>query len=355
MKETTHNKNKRKTFSFRRRERTLYFMTLVALLAAGAFGYLLVPTSGTISAQSGGRHVQDLITIEPTQKSELATPDMSEDALNAITNDFSEFRPVKVCKIAGPGIPLNTNFTFRVVGKGHIDAVGTIGDVERTVEVAAGIPSDGRICAFIPGFGAGAGSAEFQTFVVGSVVQVSENPRIVNNGQIRVSRVRVSTAANRPSEFAVNFVVGSDVVEVEFTNFLFRPTILKICKAAAVPVLVGQPFTVTITFVSPTGAGGNLFPSFSTTTTVNAGSNNQGGNCNIVSGNGLIGGAFNQGSTVTISENAAPGTIVTNITSPTSAIPAFVSGARTTTLTGDEGLVEGVTQVAFTNTATSAL
>ncbi len=83
MKETTHNKNKRKTFSFRRRERTLYFMTLVALLAAGAFGYLLVPTSGTISAQSGGRYVQDLITIEPTQKSELATPDMIEDALNA--------------------------------------------------------------------------------------------------------------------------------------------------------------------------------------------------------------------------------------------------------------------------------
>ncbi len=45
----------RNTFLFRGNKRTLYFMTLIALLAVGAIGYLLVPTSGTVSAQSGER------------------------------------------------------------------------------------------------------------------------------------------------------------------------------------------------------------------------------------------------------------------------------------------------------------
>ena len=165
--------------------------------------------------------------------------------------------------------------------------------------------------------------------------------------------MRSSSTASRPSEFVTNTIARRDVVEVEYTNFVFRPTILKVCKIGGTGIANNTPFTFNVNFVSPTGVGGNLFPNFSQAVTVNSGLATQGGNCNIVDGAGLIGGAFNQGSTVTITENALGNTIVSNITSTTSTIPAFVPGTRSTILTGDEGLVAGVTQVTFTNPATS--
>ena len=271
-----------------------------------------------------------------------------------IVEFFNRSRPglLKVCKIAGPGIPLNRLFSFTVTGTGPTTAAGTTnGTVTRTFDVAAGPAADGGTCAFVPGFGAGAGSAEFQTFVIGTTITITENPEILNNGQIRVSRVRSSSTLSRPSEFVAQVTARREVVEVEFTNFRFLGGILKICKIAGPGVALNTPFMFTTTQVSPNGAGGPLFPPFSTQTTVNAGPASQGGNCNIVNGGGLIGGAFNQGSTVTVTENAAPGTIVSGISSTTSTIPAFVPGSRTATLAGDEGIIDGVTQVTFTNAA----
>ncbi len=275
-------------------------------------------------------------------------------SLETIVNFRNRSRPglLKVCKIAGPGITPNSLFSFTVTGTGPTTAAGTTnGIVTRTFNVAAGPPADGGTCAFVPGFGAGAGNAEFQTFVIGSTITVTENPPTVSDGQIRVARVRTTSTGSRPSEFVTNVIARRDVIEVEYTNFLFRPTILKVCKIGLQGIAPNTPFTFNVALVSPVGAGGNLFPAFSTTVTVNSGSSGQGGNCNIVEGGGLIGGAFNQGSTVTITEPAVAGTIVTDISSTTSILfPAvFVPGQRSTTLQGPNGLVPGVTQVTFVN------
>jgi hypothetical protein len=145
------------------------------------------------------------------------------------------------------------------------------------------------------------------------------------------------------------------IVEVEFTNFRFNPTDLKVCKIGSGAIL-GQNFDFTIALVSPTIGGahpGNQFPAFSTSVTVTAGPDNgQGGNCAFVNGSGLLGGAFNQGSTITITE-AAQGTTVVTAVSSLSSGPGGLSWpgqpSRVATLSGPNGLVAGINSVVFTN------
>lgn len=285
-------------------------------------------------------------------------------SLETIVFFFNRSRPgqLKVCKIAGPGIPLNTIFTFRVRGLGPINAAGTIGQVDRLVEVAAGAPNaqgGGGSCNFVPGFGAGVNNSERQTFVIGSIILTDELlPVNINGNPVLVSNITTTSAfaAGSPSlagRFA-DLIARRDIVEVTYTNFLFRPSILKVCKIAGTNVPVGTPFTFDVTLANPVSGGIN--PPFTVPVTVNAGpAGPQGGNCVIVptvNGNmSLLGGAFNQGSTVTITERASGNTVVSSITSTTSTLPPFVAGQRTTTLSGVNGIVAGVTQVTFTNTA----
>ena len=153
------------------------------------------------------------------------------------------------------------------------------------------------------------------------------------------------------------------VVEVEFTNFRFNPAILKICKDVASPSLVGRPFTFDIALVSPTstlpgGGTSPLFPAFSTTIdVVPLGVGIPG--CEVVTDTaGLLGGQFNQGSTITITERttSGPATVVSSVTSSSSGslTPAgliFVPGSRTGTLTGVNGIRPGINTVTFLNTA----
>ena len=102
------------------------------------------------------------------------------------------------------------------------------------------------------------------------------------------------------------------VVVVEFTNFRFNPTVLKVCKIAGSPALLGQTFNFNVALVSPLdGNGVPLFPPFTAPVSVTAGPAAQGGNCTFVNGSGLLGGAFNQGSTVTITETAGTVTAIT--------------------------------------------
>jgi len=87
---------------------------------------------------------------------------------------------VKLCKIAGPGIPINTLFRFTVTGWGAINAArpqsNTYGPVTRTVDVRAGDPAQGGNCQFVPGIGANApGFNQFQTFMNGTPVTIVEN------------------------------------------------------------------------------------------------------------------------------------------------------------------------------------
>jgi hypothetical protein len=282
-------------------------------------------------------------------------------ATETIVFFFNRSRPgqLKVCKIAGPGIPLNTLFTFRVRGLGPIDAAGTIAPFERQVVVAAGAPNaqgGGGSCAFVPGFGAGIGLAERQTFVIGSVIRIDELPVTINGNAVLVSNITTTStfapgSPNLAGRFA-EIIARRDIIEVTFTNFLFQPTILKVCKIGLGTALGGS-FTFDVTLANP--ASGGINPAFTVPVTVTAGAPGpQGGNCVIVpTVNGsmsLQGGAFSQGSTVTITERAAAGTLLTGITSPTSTLaPCTPGDPRCSMLTGANGLVAGVTQVTFTN------
>jgi hypothetical protein len=111
---------------------------------------------------------------------------------------------------------------------------------------------------------------------------------------------------------------------IEFTNFLFRPVILKICKIAGPGVDQGTPFTFTTTIANPNNlfTSPGIFPT-SISTTVTAGpagtasggdpnDPNAGGNCVVVAGpftptggsTPTPFGTFNFGQTITITEGA---------------------------------------------------
>ena len=93
-----------------------------------------------------------------------------------------------------------------------------------------------------------------------------------------------------------------------------------------------------------------MFPPFTVPVSVTAGAAAQGGNCTFVNGGGLLGGAFNQGSTITITEVAQGTTTVSAITcSSCNGGLGFNLGQRQAILNGPGGLVAGINAVTFTN------
>ena len=143
----------------------------------------------------------------------------------------------------------------------------------------------------------------------------------------------------------------ASIVEVEFTNFRFNPTVLKVCKIGLGTTL-GQDFNFTVMLVQPTIGGanpGNQGPAFSQNVTVTAGPDNgQGGNCTFVNGSALLGGAFNQGSTVMITEAAGNVTAIGSLSSGPGGLTIDLPN-RKATLSGPNGLVAGINSVVFTN------
>ena len=192
---------------------------------------------------------------------------------------------VKICKIAGPGIPVNTYFRFTVTGTGALSAAPPdqvqYGPVTRTVDVRAGDPAQGAICEFVPGVGANApGYDQFQTFVNGTIVTIVENgispinTVTQNAGQLRTSRIRQSGstfASTDAAGFSPNpdmspateyvsraAVVAGTSVEVEFAGFRFTPAVLKICNIAGSAYLSGRDFTFTVSLASPVSQPGGV-------------------------------------------------------------------------------------------------
>jgi hypothetical protein len=308
----------------------------------------------------------------------------------------------KVCKVGGPGIPFNTLFRFRVTGIGPTTADGVppegpdFGRVQRFVDVRAGTPLE-PTCVFVPGFGGGAGRAEFQTFVNGTRVDVEELGISLDNlvavpalgpgstAEVRTSRITTTTSFTTPGVTASfnpnpNFTpVGTGPISdagtrrvsaastvgrmgttiVEFTNVIFNPTVLKVCKigTGTISTAGDRNFTFDVNFVPPTGVGGvSLFdPQFTGTRTVTAaaGTAADGGFCTIVSPTGLLGGAFNIGSTFTITERSQTGVTVSGISSPSGTPLSGVDLTARTATVG--GLVAGVNTVTFTNTNTTGV
>jgi hypothetical protein len=167
-----------------------------------------------------------------------------------------------------------------------------------------------------------------------------------------------TAAADTPRLARVAFNQRPGEVLAEFTNFIFNPTLLKICKVAGsgiVPNTRPFGFSVTLTNGGPIGVGGALFPG-NPTATVNAlagqaTESNPFGNCVVVDGSAFPGGALNIGSDITITENGGTaGTVVTSIVSPTSSGGLTANTiTRTARLSGSEGVVAGTTVVVFTN------
>ena len=261
----------------------------------------------------------------------------------------SVFGQVKVCKIAGPGISVNTPFTFDVTGTTTDNPMPSQPPVApytvtRMVSVQAGPDNStptgiGGYCAIVPG-----------TFVVGTQVRATETgPNTTGIGaDIRVSRLRYAPVSQPATDsLAGKFIetaVRRGFVEFEFANFAFRPGLLKVCKIAGPGVAVGTPFTFDVSVDTVFG----LFQPFTTSVTVQAGPAAQGGFCRFVDGpytpaiNGFR--TFNLGSKVTVTERATPGVNVTNIdTNGGSSVNNTATGTSTFNIIPD------VTEVAFTN------
>lgn len=293
---------------------------------------------------------------------------------------------LKICKVAGPGIPINTLFRFTVTGTGALNAAhpqsAQFGPVTRTMDVRAGDPAQGGSCDFVPGIGSNSPAYnQFQTFVNGTPVGIVENGISPNNqveqtpGQLRVSQVRLfgSTFAGpaksgynpnpditpTPDRVARASVFARfAIAEVEFSGFRFNPATLKVCGVGLDPATVGREFQYTVSLISPEIGGANpgpMFPAFTTSVTVTAappGGSGE-GNCSFVNGSGLLGGAFNQGSTIRVTQAANGNSRVNSITCPSCGPGGLTSDLvqRRATLSGPQGVVAGINAVIFTNTA----
>lgn len=288
-------------------------------------------------------------------------------------NFFNRSLPgvIKVCKItADPAtIPVGTIFRFEVSGLAPTSPTQTLPGVPvtRIVDVVAGPDAQGGFCQFVEG-----------TFVVGEPVLIRETGLAPNSPALpggatfadtRVSRIRASTAfaatpvtvqtaggpvtINAPNpnlaERRVVIEARNTTAEVDFTNFVFRPAILKICKIAGAGVPVGTNFTFSLSLVNPlTSLPVNTAPF-----TIPAGS------CVFAQGPfpenanfpGI--GTFNFNTQIVVTEAAATGFNVTAITSPTGGPLTVSLPNRTGTLTLNQSLLPNnlFNEIAFTNTA----
>ncbi len=246
---------------------------------------------------------------------------------------------IKVCKItADPvNIPVGTTFSFTIKGPGWNTPTTAVAFMPQnfTFDVLAGPASQGGFCAFAPGL-----------WVVGENVIVYENGingvtntttlplgLAATNAALYTSRIQASTAFVTPpgsvlgvgGTFTVNPQIGpvpgsyavikarSTTAEIEFTNYIYRPSILKLCKVAGAGVAVGTPFTFSIAPADPL----TTLPYPTAPITVLTGT------CLFINGpfpanNNFPGvGLFNFGTSIIVTENAVAGTAISTITSPT--------------------------------------
>jgi subtilisin-like proprotein convertase family protein len=200
------------------------------------------PTGADVFIPAPGGGFQDTFIIESASA--------ANETLLVFANRSNPSR-VKVCKVAGPGIPINTLFTFTVVGWGATSAahpqVATYGLVSRTFDVRAGDPAQGGTCEFVPGLGANPpGYNQFQTFVNGTPVYIYENGISINNtipqnpGQLRVSQIRVFGSSFTSTAIA-GFSPNPQLVPAPATTEVFQtagPIALPDVTTVTVPVNV---------------------------------------------------------------------------------------------------------------------
>ncbi len=278
----------------------------------------------------------------------------STTATNQTTvNFFNRSLPgrVKVCKItADPNIPVGTLFRFSVTGTVPTDpTTPTLGENNTfIIDVPAGPDAQDGTCRFVDAL-----------FVVGQPVTIVETglatgqtlPSPLTFADTRVSRIRASTPI-LSSNLATRTVIinaRNTTAAVDFTNFVFRPAILKLCKVAGAGVSVGTNFVFNIALANPLTS----MPVSSAPVTVQAGS------CVFLNGPfpavpefpGI--GTFNFNTQLIVTEQAAPGVNVTAITSPSGGGLTNVNLAnRTATIMLNRAALSNqFNEIEFTNTA----
>lgn len=256
---------------------------------------------------------------------------------------------IKVCKATADttAIPIGTSFRFTVTGTGPTSPTQTLPGVATTatVDVPAG-PTPGGFCVFVPG-----------TFVVDTPVTVTETgltpgQTLPGGATFADTRVSLITTSSGPATISLanrtaTFPAANTTAEVGFTNFVFRPAVLKVCKVAGAGVTAGTNFTFNLSLVNPLTS----LPINTAPFQVPAGS------CTIVNGpfpavEGLPGvGTFNLTTQINVTEAAAPGTTITGVSSPSGS--TVVLNGRTGTITLNQSATAGLfNEINITNAAT---
>jgi hypothetical protein len=217
------------------------------------------------------------------------------------------------------------------------DANGVLRDI-RVSRVRAFIASQSGLISTAPFLPAN---------VVYQGVHINPNPDITPNTTLAASNDAGSVGSIDLGRTAI--AARRSEVTLEFTDILFNPTEIKICKIAGNGIVQGTPFNFTVT----ADTVGGLLPSFTGNVTVQAGPGDQGGFCTVVpgalangTGTGLVGGAFNSGSSVTITETGT-----NNVTGITSTTTTIVRTPATGPTIVANPLVDGTNVFTFTNAA----
>jgi hypothetical protein len=211
---------------------------------------------------------------------------------------------LKICKVAGSGVSLGTNFVISANGVPY--------------KVPAGSATQGGDCVVDGTFPVGTQVIVKETIPSGGVISaITAAP----TGRLVTSNLATGTAT---------VMIGTGFTEITFTNTT-PPVVtgqLKICKVAGYGVAVGTLFTFTAT--GPSGSANYTIP---------AGPASQGGNC-------VLDGTFPVSTAVTVREMIPSNTSLASIT----VAPSNRAGA--TNLTAGTQVVNigtGFTEVTFTN------
>ena len=286
----------------------------------------------------GANALSESITLTPASAiNPLNTPHTVTATVTRSDGAPVANRPVKFTIISGPNAGLMQTINTNAMGVANFTYVGTGGPGTDVIQAS---------------------------FVnLANVTVTSNTVTKLWQGQtcsIRVGRIRVfgSTISSQslPNR-TVTFPARRGEVVAEFSNFLFCPTTLKLCKVAGANVPVGTPFNFNVTVDD---AGGLIPTTFQQNVTINAGPpqgpGGGAGFCQILTGpfsiSGESIGSFRIGSTVRVVETVPQGT-TTTITSPTGTVTTLPPTATTRTgsivLGGSQANPSFVNEIIFTN------
>ncbi len=290
---------------------------------------------------------------------------------------------LKVCKVAGAGIPEFTTFNFLVTGTGPSFPTNVNGPdpgifVSTVVSVQAGsLAGVGAQCEIVP-----------LTFLADTPVTITElqnavsvpgNPNVL---ETRVARITSTSGFVTPatgttpvpapgtgsfffpaqsgaaSTRTVTVLARRETTEVEFVNVAFLPVPIKVCKVVpAGSTLQGTTFNFTATTGSAAEDPNNLLPTVtSASVPVVAGfaANGQNGFCDFIGGPGQPGtfglNSFNAFQPVTITESrtSSPASTFVNTGASSTTTGGGVFNAATQSIFFPS-LTNGVNIVTFTN------